>query len=218
MTRQLLTGQLRYAVHTLGFHECTELQKRWALYTACEAARHVDEYYSQVTGLFVDWLPEEETPGGRIGLTILPGRRDMRRDLSRDVEMLEHEGTTHVVCLLSSDELAAYGVPEALDVYRQRSFQVHQLPIKDQVVCSVEEMHAAVGFMCEALKSGGRVVIHCAGGLGRSGIAAAAYLTEARGRSADEAIALVRRVRSPRAVETEAQERFVERYAAHGSA
>ena len=49
-------------------------------------------------------------------------------------------------------------------------------------------------------------------GLGRSGMVAASYLTRS-GMSAEAAIALVRERRSPRAVETTAQEEFVHRYA-----
>ena len=35
---QLLIAQVRYAVHTLGFDESSDLQKRWALYAASNAA------------------------------------------------------------------------------------------------------------------------------------------------------------------------------------
>jgi predicted protein tyrosine phosphatase len=146
-----------------------------------------------------------------VGLTILPGRRDRRRDATRDLDVLEHERTSHILCLLSDDEMSAYGVPGAIDAYRQRDFEVYQLPIADQGVCTEEEMRSAVRFVAEAVAQGGTVVIHCIGGLGRSGLAAAAFLRE-RGLSASEAIAAVRATRSPRALETVAQERFVERY------
>jgi nicotinamidase-related amidase len=39
--RQLWIGQLRYAVHTLGFDECNEYQKKWALYSACLLAERI---------------------------------------------------------------------------------------------------------------------------------------------------------------------------------
>jgi hypothetical protein len=208
---QLLVGQLRYAVHTLSFDEPSLLQRRWALYAACRLAERIDGFYSHSDHLRVDWLPRELTAPGRLGLTLLPGRRDMSRDLSRDVDALEHAGATHVLCLLGDDELHAYGVPKALEVYRERQLEVLQLPIIDQGVCSVEEMKSVVAWVEGALAATSSVVVHCAGGLGRSGIAAAAYLVE-RGLTADEAIATVRRARSPRAVETEAQVSFVERY------
>ena len=58
------------------------------------------------------------------------------------------------------------------------------------------------------------VLIHCMGGLGRSGLVAASLLVDV-GLGAAEAIREVREVRDPRAVETRAQEDFVARYAAH---
>lgn len=42
---QLLLGQLRYAVHTLSFHESDPLQKKWALATAALASRKITEAY-----------------------------------------------------------------------------------------------------------------------------------------------------------------------------
>jgi protein-tyrosine phosphatase len=59
----------------------------------------------------------------------------------------------------------------------------------------------------------GDVAVACMGGVGRSGTVAACALVAA-GAAADEAIALVRRVRHPEAVETPAQEAFVRAYAA----
>jgi atypical dual specificity phosphatase len=55
-------------------------------------------------------------------------------------------------------------------------------------------------------------VVHCAGGLGRTGTVLAAYLVH-RGRSAEEAIAEIRRQR-PGSVETPAQADAVRQFAA----
>jgi nicotinamidase-related amidase len=41
--RQLWIGQLRYAVHTLGFDECNNYQKKWALYSACILAKKISK-------------------------------------------------------------------------------------------------------------------------------------------------------------------------------
>lgn len=59
----------------------------------------------------------------------------------------------------------------------------------------------------DILDSKGRVLIHCWGGLGRSGMVAARLLTE-RGEAASDAIKRVRQAR-PGAIETEAQEQWV---------
>ena len=63
------------------------------------------------------------------------------------------------------------------------------------------------------MEAGESVMMHCVGGLGRTGMAAGALL-RSRGASADRAIAEVRRVRSSRAIETAAQEKFVREYPA----
>ena len=73
---------------------------------------------------------------------------------------------------------------------------------------TAEELHATLAWLEPVLAAGGRVLVHCVGGLGRSGTIAACLL-RSRGVSAEEAIAMVRAARSPRAIETHAQEAFV---------
>ncbi len=96
--------------------------------------------------LRVDWLASSDLAGpGRVGLTLCPGRKDRGRDLTVDLETLA-EG---------------------------RGMRFHHLPIRDQGVPSQEE---AVGWMRAIDRSsnaGGHIVVHCMGGLGRSGTIAA---------------------------------------------
>ena len=84
-------------------------------------------------------------------------------------------------------------------------------------VPGLEDARELVRWCREGVAAGGRVVITCMGGLGRSGTIAACYLVE-QGLSAPQAISAVRRARGPRAVETRSQEAFVAAYAAttHG--
>ncbi|HRI54538.1 MAG TPA: hypothetical protein PLW65_30575, partial [Pseudomonadota bacterium] len=63
------------------------------------------------------------------------------------------------------------------------------------------------------LGEGEHTLIHCIGGWGRSGTVAASLLTH-QGYDAGMAIKLVRQARSPRCVESRAQETFVHSYAA----
>ena len=74
-------------------------------------------------------------------------------------------------------------------------------------------MTAAVRWMDEGLRAGERVMVHCVGGLGRSGMAAAALL-RTRGAEPDAAIEAVRTARSQRALETSIQEQFIRDYPA----
>lgn len=78
------------------------------------------------------------------------------------------------------------------------------------VPASVEAASELVAAVLDAAAAGKNVVIHCRGGLGRTGLVAACCLV-ARGRSARDAIDDVRGTR-PGAVETRMQEAFVARF------
>lgn len=205
---QLFVAQLRYAVHTLGFDESTPRQKRWALYAAGRCVERITAALRRSTALRLDWLAPEHAAPGRLALTLLPGRRDLGREVDADLAVLREAGVTHVCCLVPEDELTRYGVPDLLARYAAAGVDVHHLPILDQQVASVADVRAAVAWVDAALRAGRTVVAHCVGGLGRTGLLAACWL-RARGLDAAAALAAVRAARSPRAVETPAQERFV---------
>jgi protein-tyrosine phosphatase/nicotinamidase-related amidase len=208
---QALVAMVRYAVHTLSFDEPDDRQKRWALYTAGRAARRLTDELLRSVPLRVDWLDAEGE--GRLGLTILPGRRDRGRDAGADVAHLAAERVTDVLCLLPDGELAAYGVPDLLGRYRTAGLRVLQTPIADQSVPTLAEARSTVDWLRTRLRAGGRVVVHCAAGLGRSGTIAACLL-RAEGATPDDAIARVRVARGPRAVETAEQAAFVRAFQA----
>jgi protein-tyrosine phosphatase len=98
-----------------------------------------------------------------------------------------------------------------LNVYRERGIEVRHMPILDQKASGVKDMQVSLAWVEEGLAAGEGVLMHCVGGLGRSGMAAAALL-KTRGLSAEAALAEVRRARSPRAVETREQEEFVRNF------
>lgn len=56
-------------------------------------------------------------------------------------------------------------------------------------------LQAALPWMAEAIEQGGRVLLHCAGGVSRSAAVAVAYLMWREGRSVDEALHIVRMAR-----------------------
>jgi protein-tyrosine phosphatase/nicotinamidase-related amidase len=209
---QLLMGQIRYAVHTLGFEEASPLQKRWALYTACCAAAQLRRRGIQTQRLRVDWLPTEYTSSGRIGLTWLPGRRDAGRALKEDIEVLKDHQIDAVVCLLSAEEYARYGVEDLIATYRTAGLNVFALPVMDGRVPHVEDMRRLVAWIDGQVRESRRVLVHCVGGLGRAGTVVACWL-RSKNVPADQAIEIVRQARSQRAVETAEQVRFIQEYA-----
>jgi protein-tyrosine phosphatase len=208
---QLLIAQVRYAVHTLGFDESSELQRRWALYAASSAAARLRRRLKSTSALRIDWLPAELSRPGRIGLTWLPGRRDAGRSLEEDIMRIREEGVTSVVCLLAKDEFARYGVDDLLDRYRQAGLGTYHVPTLDGGVPADQELKAAVSWVEAQRRDGQQVLIHCVGGLGRAGTVAACWL-RTQGFGTEDAIAVVRRVRSARAIETEIQERTIAQF------
>ena len=203
---QLLIAQLRYAVHTMGFDECNHWQKLWALYTAGQVAAIIEHRLTRTGPLRVDWVK----PG--LGITILPGRRDYGRDLATDIAGLKSAGVTHVLSLITDDELAARGVESLASALKENGLQHRQDALLDQRAATLEQMNNIASWLDAAGKDA-KVAVHCMAGLGRSGMVVASYLTRS-GMRADDAITQVRAKRSPRAVETAVQEAFVHQYAA----
>lgn len=155
--------------------------------------------------------------GGRLGLTFCPGKQDRlaasgawARDLERDLGAIRDWGARIFVTLMEQHELERFGV-DALGG-RVRAFRLHWLhwPIVDGSTpnrCFETQWSRTSPQLHVALDEGEGVVIHCRGGLGRTGLVAARLLIE-RGMLPPEAIARVRAVR-PGAIETSAQERYV---------
>ena len=158
---------------------------------------------------------------GRIGMTIAPGMKASSaagrwdRDLQSDLDRLRrHYGTEVLVSLMEPEELEAYGIPDLIEVAREAGIEVLHFPITDVRTprkSESKEYAKLVSRIVELLGEGKAVVVHCRGGLGRTGTVAASVLV-ALGYPARDAIGEVRKARSERAVETRDQERYVERF------
>lgn len=156
---------------------------------------------------------------GRLGLTIAPGKKDRARhwdrDLGADLARLRELGTTLLVSLMHRDEYEYLNIPELLPRAEAAGIATRWFPITDVAAPHLQEMGdfgALVDQIIARLRAGETVVVHCRGGLGRSGLVAASVLA-ALGHPADRAIALVRAARDG-AVEVTAQERWVHAFAA----
>ena len=174
--------------------------------------------------LRIDWLRVDDEGGGDIGLTFLPGKRGPSfrypgrvydRDLDADLAALRDAGVVRLFLLVEDGELDHWGTPDRPPEAWEPA--VTRFPMPDGSppadLAAMDDILAAV----EAARAGGNVAVACMGGVGRTGTVAACALV-ARGHDPDEAIATVRRVRNPTAVETPAQEAFVQSYAERGTA
>lgn len=160
-----------------------------------------------------------DIPGmsGAFGMTFCPGKKsdsiyggNWDRDLNKDLAVIRDSGTGAVLTLLEDHEFGLLGVPQFQAVMQAQPFQWHYLQIRDSDVPDDRfEAHWPVvrAQLMNVLKSGGMVVVHCRGGLGRTGLVVARFLVE-EGMAPDDAIARVRAVR-PGAIETWEQENHV---------
>ena len=163
---------------------------------------------------------EANGAGGVIGMTICPGKRGdsqfgsgWDRDLTTDLDAIRYWGATSLVTAMESDEMQKLGVGELGSAAAKARLEWFHLPISDGAIPDKRFDDAwpkIAPALLQELKTGRRVVIHCRGGLGRTGMIACLLLIEF-GRSPQDALRAVRRAR-PGTVETKEQEAFVLKY------
>jgi protein-tyrosine phosphatase len=174
--------------------------------------------------LRIDWIEARrlgDGAPGRLGLTFLPGKHGASdrypgvtygRNLDADLAALRLSGVRHLLLLVEDDELARWGDPAIVGRAESHGVTVRRRPIPEGgVPGSPAEMKLLLSEL-RTERMRGDVAVACMGGVGRTGIVAACALV-AGGMEPDAAIALVRDVRHPDAVETETQVAFVRRFA-----
>lgn len=157
--------------------------------------------------------------GGAIGVTFAPGKKQADgltgahdRDLQADLDIVAAWGASVVLTLVEDHELEALRIQAIGREVRRRHMAWAHWPIPD-----VEAPDAAFdeawptrsAALRRVIDCGGRVLVHCKGGLGRAGTIAARLLVE-MGTAPIEAIRMVRHAR-PGAIETIEQARWVAR-------
>jgi hypothetical protein len=103
----------------------------------------------------------------------------------RGKRVLETWGITGVVNLRIEFDDAAHGLALA---------EYCHLPTIDDAAISLDHLRQGVTFIERVVQAGGKVYIHCAGGVGRAPTMAAAYFIS-QGKTLDEALALIRAAR-----------------------
>ena len=171
----------------------------------------------------IDWLPvsdlRDERPG-RIGMTVVPGKHGAsfrypghvyRSDMEADLRALGTAGVARLILLVEDHELARWSDAAIVDRAARLGIEVDRHPIPDG---SPPSDPAAMDLILASVAQGrsvGDVAVACMGGVGRTGTVVACALVAA-GWEPDSAIARVRELRHPTAVETATQDRFVRTY------
>jgi ADP-ribosyl-[dinitrogen reductase] hydrolase len=160
-------------------------------------------------------IADVPTPnGGFLGLTTCPGKKDLSaqwdRDLAIDIQAIAAWGASSVITLIEDHEFTLLDIEGLGEEVARSGLQWWHLPIRDVDVPDdrFEAQWQAVGTAVHTrLSRGERILIHCRGGLGRTGLVAGRILVE-QGIEPEAAIANVRAVR-PGAIETRKQEAYV---------
>lgn len=176
--------------------------------------------------LRVDWVELSGVPGlqdaaasgGRLGMTLLPGKqRDgwsglHWRDLETDTKRLSREHRADTFLLLVEDhELDGARISNFAEVMAAHGVELVRFPIRDvDVTDDVAGLRTVLQEMRMRVEAGKRVVVACRGGLGRTGTIVGCMLRDV-GLDANAAIAITRAARHG-TIETPEQERFVNRW------
>lgn len=141
--------------------------------------------------------------GGTLAIASLPGRGGA---LEADLDLFREFKPSFVITMVTQEELNAVGAEHFGAMIQSMGSRWAHLPVVDFGAPTLETAAAwrdASETARAALKGGGRVLVHCKGGCGRSGMAALRLMIEA-GEPADAALKRLRSVRAC-AVETAAQ-------------
>jgi len=137
------------------------------------------------------------------------------RDLKTDLRVLREEhGPYTLVSVMEEHEYNDFEIPDLFEKDLVEGIEVLRFAIEDMNVpreAEAEKYEELIRDIVERMRDGKNVIVHCRGGLGRTGTVAACVLVVLGNHSADEAIGAVRAARKG-TVQTGEQEDFVRRF------
>ncbi|MDR1607696.1 MAG: dual specificity protein phosphatase family protein [Deltaproteobacteria bacterium] len=148
---------------------------------------------------------------GQVGITICPGKYDdlarsgpTHRDVKKDLTLAKDWGAKLVVTLLEDHEIEYLRVQHMPEVIQELGLSWWRSPVPDGHALEIpghpfldpqyDHWTLPNALIRRFLKAGGKVLIHCRGGLGRTGTLVSRLLIE-EGYEPREAIAKVREAR-----------------------
>lgn len=133
-------------------------------------------------------LPDQLAGSGR------PGRY---APLERDLAFLREKGVDVIISLLESTL--------NLKEYVEAGFDTHHFPVEDFTAPTLDQTADACDIIETSIAGGGRVLVHCNAGIGRTGTLLACFLAH----QGVEPEAAVRRIRTERPMSLETRDQIV---------
>jgi atypical dual specificity phosphatase len=130
------------------------------------------------------------------------GRPGRYTPLEQDLAFLRHEGVDVIISLLESTL--------NLDAYVEAGFDTHHFPVEDFTAPTLDQIANACDVIETAISRGGRVLVHCNAGIGRTGTILACFLAH-QGVPPETAVQRIRTER-PLSLETKDQVLVVAKY------
>lgn len=165
--------------------------------------------------LKIDCIEECPITGGRIFASCAPGKieleKDIVRDLEEDVKTISENGITVVISLIEDFEFDLLSISKFPELLELEHIQFIHYPMRDHFVPdNVDSFHELIIMICELFEQGHSILVHCRGGVGRTGLVCASFLLHF-GFNATNAINTVRD-RRERALRNPLQCEYLKRY------
>jgi len=128
-----------------------------------------------------------------------------------DIEFIKNQGINSVLCLVEESELYFESIEEYENILKKYNIELKHIPIKDFNAPTLNQIIEAVKWIEFNIKNNKKVLVHCFGGLGRTGTIISSFLVYYKRISADEAIEFVRLLR-PGSVESFSQVQAVRKF------
>ena len=171
----------------------------------------------------VDFIDHE--PFKNIGMSILPGRTKGRfnRDLEADIKSLKDEHRVNVlVTLIPKNELIRCQCQDIIQVVTDYDIQSIYFPFRDKFIPSqIQKFHHFICRLQLYHQANHRIVIHCNGGIGRTGTTTACLLmkilkeNDSKPNDISYVSKLMREARRPSMLKNPLQRCFVRTYYHH---